>query len=389
MRNKSLIFTDYFLPGYKAGGALKSIFNSINIIKNDTDITLITKGYDVFKRNKYKNVRLNKMISSNGIRIIYIFNIYFPEFFLLLKILLTTNLLKNCKYKTIYLNSFFSPFSSLIPQFLVLIGFLKCNKLVISPRGEITESTMKLKPIRKKMFLYLHILLFKLINNCKLIYHSSSIFESSQISHYLNKEKIIEAIDPPSLISPDLTLYKPDDRLFKIVYFSRVDKKKNLLFLINCLKKSSFDFTLKLDIIGPICDQSYWLKCNKSLLKLPTNITFEYCGSFSPEEIYKTIPKYDLFVFPTFSENFGHVVFESIRLGTPVLLSKNTPWECSVPGIVNTLDLDSYSPWIKEIQKFSTLEMDKRKELAKYISNNVTTIPLFSKIKEQHRELFL
>jgi len=39
-----------------------------------------------------------------------------------------------------------------------------------------------------------------------------------------------------------------------------------------------------------------------------------------------TLRKHDLFFFPTLGENFGHVIFESLAAGVPVLVSDQTPW---------------------------------------------------------------
>jgi len=44
------------------------------------------------------------------------------------------------------------------------------------------------------------------------------------------------------------------------------------------------------------------------------------------EEILNRISDYDAFVLPTLGENFGHVIFESLMSGIPVLISDQTPW---------------------------------------------------------------
>ena len=42
------------------------------------------------------------------------------------------------------------------------------------------------------------------------------------------------------------------------------------------------------------------------------------------EELYANA---DLFVLPTFSENFGIVIAEALAAGVPVITTKGTPWE--------------------------------------------------------------
>jgi glycosyltransferase involved in cell wall biosynthesis len=36
--------------------------------------------------------------------------------------------------------------------------------------------------------------------------------------------------------------------------------------------------------------------------------------------------EHKLFLIPTLGENFGHVIFESLAVGCPVLISDRTPW---------------------------------------------------------------
>ena len=49
-------------------------------------------------------------------------------------------------------------------------------------------------------------------------------------------------------------------------------------------------------------------------------------GPLDKKNIHNTLAKYDLFVFPTLGENFGHVIFDAIKSGLPILISNKTPW---------------------------------------------------------------
>ena len=60
--------------------------------------------------------------------------------------------------------------------------------------------------------------------------------------------------------------------------------------------------------------------------KLPSNVTANYCGLLRPEQVKTVFSNYDLFFFPTRGENYGHVIAESLSVGTPVLISDQTPW---------------------------------------------------------------
>jgi glycosyltransferase involved in cell wall biosynthesis len=44
------------------------------------------------------------------------------------------------------------------------------------------------------------------------------------------------------------------------------------------------------------------------------------------EEKWQLFRKADVFVLPTFSENFGIAIAEALASGTPVITTKGTPW---------------------------------------------------------------
>lgn len=72
-------------------------------------------------------------------------------------------------------------------------------------------------------------------------------------------------------------------------------------------------------------------------------------GEVSHEKIHETFSKYHFFLFPTFSENYGHVIVESMLAGTPVIISDQTPW--------NALEKNK-AGWaipLNEIKRFQTV----------------------------------
>ena len=66
-----------------------------------------------------------------------------------------------------------------------------------------------------------------------------------------------------------------------------------------------------------------------------------------------------MFIFPTFGENYGHVIAESLASGCPILLSDTTPWnmlERYGAGFnISVLDFEGYA---NRLQKF--IDMDNQ-----------------------------
>jgi glycosyltransferase involved in cell wall biosynthesis len=60
--------------------------------------------------------------------------------------------------------------------------------------------------------------------------------------------------------------------------------------------------------------------------KLPKTCRINFCGPIENSFVREKLMKYHLLFLPSKSENFGHVIAESLSVGTPVLISNNTPW---------------------------------------------------------------
>lgn len=121
-------------------------------------------------------------------------------------------------------------------------------------------------------------------------------------------------VDAPSPLS---------DGLPRLVFFSRISPKKNLDFALRALAR--LETPMALDIIGPVEDQDHWAACRQLIGAMPQH-RITYRGSITPAEVGATLAHYDLFLFPTKSENFGHVIQEAFAAGLPVLVSDQTPW---------------------------------------------------------------
>jgi glycosyltransferase involved in cell wall biosynthesis len=80
------------------------------------------------------------------------------------------------------------------------------------------------------------------------------------------------------------------------------------------------------DIYGPKEDLEYWEECQRLIAALPPNIRVRYEGEIEHERVADVLAGYDLFLFPTLGENYGHVISEALASGCPVLISDQTPW---------------------------------------------------------------
>lgn len=372
MTNKKiLVFSQYYLPGYKGGGPIKTISNMVKILSNKFDFYIVTSDRDLGDEVPYKEVKIGEWNYFDFGNVFYIEKRFFRFFYLF-------KLIRKFPGEIIHLNSFFSIEFSFIP--LLIWKILRPSKevVILGPRGEFSNAALKIKSGKKKLFIFI----FKAFGlHKKIIWHASSNFEKNDIRRVLgNDVQIRVAIDIASS-GFDLEKYRIKEYgLLKIVFLSRICTMKNLKGIAHVLSKVQSNVIL--DIYGPIEDENYWEECKIMLNKLPSNISYDYCGSVSSYLVQKIFLQYDLFFLPTLGENFGHVISEALGAGLPVLISKNTPWVDiekenlgkdveleDTEGFVEYIDLCSkksefeYGEWHKSIKKWALNKMVSKQSI--------------------------
>lgn len=103
------------------------------------------------------------------------------------------------------------------------------------------------------------------------------------------------------------------------LFLSRVHRKKGVQELLDAwadLAPADWDLV----IAGP--DEEGMLQ----RAELPAGV--RYVGSVDGEDKRRLMQQARLFVLPTYSENFGVVVAESLMAGVPVITTHGAPWEC-------------------------------------------------------------
>lgn len=125
---------------------------------------------------------------------------------------------------------------------------------------------------------------------------------------------------------PVKTLVKKTNK--KILFLSRIHKKKGIENLINAWNGLGRELTKNwtIEIVGN-GEEDYISNLNKLIKskKLESDIVI-LKPKFGIDKVnaYKNA---DLFILPTYSENFGIVVAEALSCGVPVITTKGTPWE--------------------------------------------------------------
>ncbi len=109
------------------------------------------------------------------------------------------------------------------------------------------------------------------------------------------------------------------------LFLSRIHPKKGLLNLIDAWNRlRPVDWRLRL--AGPD-EGGHRAEVMRRARTLGLDASVDYVGEVDGDAKATLYEHADLFVLPSFSENFGVVVAEALAYGVPVITTKGTPWQ--------------------------------------------------------------
>ena len=352
-----LIFCNYYLPGYKSGGGMRSIVNMVARFKNQFEFRVITFDHDGDGK-PYKNVKINDWNEIEGTPVYYLSKDK-------IKISKLRKLIEQVRPGSIYLNSVFSVLSIFVLT-LRKLKLIPRTGIILAPEGELSEGALKLKATKKKAFT-------KFAKSSglyrDLIWKTTAEPEKKEAERFKGRGgKIFIAPNLPArnFLEGYQQKLKPKKNIgeAKMVFLSRFMRKKNFKWLVDNL--GNIEGKLKIDIIGPLEDEGYWNETQKSINKLPPNIKVEYKGHIENEMVQQKLFEYHFFVLPTLGENFGHVFIEALAAGCPLIISDRTPWiNLERQGIGWDIPLEKPNEWQDKIRYCIKLDSVSYEEASK------------------------
>lgn len=351
-----LTLIDYYLPGSKAGGPLRTIVNMVTQLSDEFEFWIITRDRDLGDRFSYPNVVPNTWVHVGPAFVYYCDKSDWTGTRLI-------KLINQTPHDVLYLNSFLSPRFTVIPLLHRVLGRLKSSPIIIAPRGEFSPGALKLSKFKKQIFFDA----VRCLNLYRGLVWQASSFEEEQAIRlqskrlYGAKNHELRVVVAPDLLPNDVqknfsSKSSRNKGPLRIIFLSRISPMKNLDFLLRVL--ASVKPEIELSIFGPIEDLKYWEQCLALIDGIPPNIKVSVGEFVAHDRISETFRQFDLFAFPTRGENFGHVIFESLSAGTPVLLSDNTPWQQDPNGGLQIIPL-SVQSWIKQIEYWAEMSHEQ------------------------------
>ncbi len=332
---KILIVMGGFFPGKKFGGPPVSVDNFCSLLKDEATCYIVTHNHDMGDNTPFADISDGWNDRGNA-KVMYLSD---DEYKYATFECIAEELQPDC----IYLQGLFQ--SCVLPC-LKLATKLKI-KVILAPRGEICAGAFKKK--YKKIPYIIYLRMMGLLDST--IFQATSKEEFDAIKKYLGAsfDRIYLLNNIPSVPS-DLPEYGyKETGCGKFVFISRILWKKNLLEAISYFKNIRGNVVF--DIYGPKEDEAYWHQCEAEIKLLPRNIKVAYKGVLNHDEIHKTFRGYDAFLFPTLSENYGHVIAEALASGCSPIISNQTPWnDLNDNGAGWALPLDKPNLFVQAIQ---------------------------------------
>lgn len=197
---------------------------------------------------------------------------------------------------------------------------------IITPRGMLEPWALKQGKIKKKLALSLY--QYSDIANATCI-HATATMEAKQIRRLGFTNPI--AVIPNGIELSQFPLIgrkKENKKKRTLLFLSRIHPKKGIELLIEAW--SNIDLNLRQDWQIKIAgngEKAYTGLLKKKLGEKGLQDEIEFIGPQYGKNKLLAYREADLFVLPTYSENFGIVIAEAMASEVPVITTKGTPWE--------------------------------------------------------------
>ena len=380
IKKRVLILTEWYLPGRKAGGPVKSIESLVWAMGEYFDFYILTTDSDLGEKLPYKEIMVNQWISqSDGSKVFYMrtkeLNIDYIQ-----------SSIQSIQYDFLYLNSLYSKWFSIIPLRLKMKNKIP-GKIILAPRGMLSRGALRIKTLKKKSFIF--------FSRCtglhrEVRWHATYPEELKEIKENFGEKSdviIAKNFSKPVLVVNSVISKKPGE--LRLFYLSRISKVKNLHIAIKSLTSLNYnEGNIIFDVYGSAEDSQYLQDCKNLTKNLNKNITVNFLGSIENEKVGSLASEYHFLFLPTSNENFGHSIFESLQSGCPVIIGNNTPWK-NLEHFGCGWDLDPQPENLRDCL-IQALKMDEsehskmRKSAKKFVSLNFD----IESVKREMRELF-
>lgn len=381
-RPKVLVFNLFYLPGYRAGGPIRTLANMVERLGAEIDFRLVTLDRDLGDLGPYPIAGANRWVRMGNAQVRYLERAAVTSREIV-------DIVEEVGPDFLYLNSFFDPVFTQRVLWARWLRKVPAVPVVIAPRGEFSSAALGLKAVKKSAYIGL----MRILGIYRgLVWHASSDEEKGDILRRLpfvslDEVRVAMNLAPaPEAADMERTDWCASEKL-RICFLGRIAPMKNLDYALKVL--AGVRVPVNFSVYGPVESESYWKECQAMIKKLPSNIEVEYLGAVESAHVKRTLAKHDLFFFPTRGENYGHVIHEALSAGLPVLISDRTPWtRLEEMGVGWAFALDAGESFARKIEEVSGWSRDVRRAVAESARRFGTTVAGDASVLAGNRALF-
>ena len=256
---------------------------------------------------------------------------------------------------------------------------------IIAPRGSLEPWALKQKAFKKRMAMAIY---QRHDLDCAVALHATSNAEAEQFKSLGLKASIFLSVNAVNVPDHLPVWSQHTDGKHRVLFLSRIHHKKGLLKLVQAWGRIR-PVGWKVEVVGFDTD-GYLERCLSEADRLGIREDFICTGPLQDEAKWAAYRRADLFVLPTYSENFGIVVAEALYAGIPVITTKGTPWR-EINGTCGWWIDIGVEPLADALQQAIKLSDDERRlmgvEGRKIIEKNYMWKPVAQTLRKVYQEL--
>lgn len=308
-----LVFIDWYAPGYKAGGPVRSMVNMVDHLRERIDFHIVARNTDYTESTPYAGFTPDCWTTLPGGEKVWYASAAGTSR------RPWKQLLKEGEWQAVYINGLYSWWYNILPLWLSRgMGVRR----VVAVRGMLAAGAMQHGALKKLLFLSFARMLDLYKGVC---FQATNEEEAKDVRLHILKHAEVQVVpNLPRKAAAEVVPIAKEAGVVKLVSVARIAVEKNTLLAIESLRyvKGRVYFTL----YGPVYDEAYWAKCQAAIAALPANVEVRHAGTIPPEEVPKVLAEHHALFMPSAGENFGHTMLEALSAGRPLLISDRTPW---------------------------------------------------------------
>lgn len=352
-----LILIEWFLPGEKAGGPVRTVAALLHHLGEQLDFAILTRDRDLGDDHPYPGVVAGAWMPLANGRCRYLTPTEQAP-------IAMTRILRSTPHDVLYVNTLYSLAFSLLPLLLRRCGLLHTRRVIVAPRGQLNRAAMAISPVKKRAYLAAARALGVFTG---VTWQATDEREAHRIRRWFGRHAHVH-VAPDLRIGPapgrGVAREERDAGSLAVAFVARISPMKNLAVALEILR--GVRARIEFDVYGPLEDARYWRRCQELAASLPEGVQMRYRGILAGAAVDQVLHSYDLLLLPTRGESYGHVIAEALAAGCPPLISDRTPWRgLAELGIGWDLPLDDLDAFRAVIEECAAEDADARRRRAR------------------------